>query len=66
VFPLFSPTVKIHPFVALGRLRELSPSAEGDQHYACWICGRFLKKATQKLFKAEMIKNGKRYSIGLH
>ena len=31
------------------RQRRVSPSADGDQRYARWIGGRFLKKATQKL-----------------
>jgi len=31
------------------RQKRVSPSAEGNQRYARWISGRFLKKATQKL-----------------
>ena len=40
---------QIHPFVALANAMGISPSAEGDHRSARWTCGRFLKKATQKL-----------------
>jgi len=30
--------------------KEISPRAHGDQRSARWMCGRFLKKATEKLF----------------
>ena len=29
--------------------KEISPRARGDQRYARWMGGRFLKKATEKL-----------------
>jgi len=33
--------------VALPKARRISPSAEGDQHCACWIGGSFLKESKQ-------------------
>jgi len=47
------------------RQKRVSPSAEGDQRYARWISGRFLKKATQKLssklpYKSQFINRHKK------
>ena len=52
-FPSFG-FAEIHPDLALLNERRISPSADGDQRSARWIGGRFLKKATQKLFTFDL------------